>query len=250
MSQPLNQSPLIEVLCEFRFEPSSDWDWTLPGRLYERIGQEFSVRSQVNQVGLIQQETDNPETLAQIINIPQRIQLKRPDETAIVQVSPHILIVNHLTPYPLWEKFCSLALEIFSKYIDLCGDFTLAGIGLRYINEIPISPKGSEISKFITLNPNLTGVLDRHLSSFYQRYDLDYDCLNAVLIHQTGIHENQDGESTIILDLDFDSEEVDTLRAIPEIKKWLDEAHQHLSEAFIASLNPDYYQFLKQAGNL
>jgi uncharacterized protein (TIGR04255 family) len=247
MSQPLKGSPLIEVLCEFRFAPSSAWDWTLPGRLYERIGKEFSERSQVNQVVFqLQEETDNTEALPQIINVPQRLQLKRPDKTAIVQVGPHILVVNHLAPYPLWENFRSLILRIFSAYIDLYGDFTLSGIGLRYINQIPISPEGFEVSRFITLEPNLTGVIDRPLSSFHQRYDLSYESLKAVLIHQTGINETQEGEFAIILDLDFNSQEVDTLKEISEIEKWLDEAHQHLYEAFRASLNPAYYQLLKE----
>lgn len=250
MGQPLKESPLIEVLCEFTFDQSSDWDWTLPGRLYERIGKEFSERSQVNQVVFqVQEEADNSEALPQIINVPQRIQLKRPDQTAIVQVGPHILVVNHLAPYPLWEDFRSLILRIFSAYIGLYGDFTLSGIGLRYINQIPISPEGFEVSRFITLKPNLTGVLERPLSSFYQRYDLSYESLKAVLIHQTGINETQEGEFAIILDLDFNSEEVDTLKDISKIQKWLDKAHQHLYEAFRASLNPDYYQFLKE-GNV
>lgn len=247
MGQPLKASPLIEVLCEFRFAPSSAWDWTLPGRLYERIGKEFSERAQVNQVVLqVQEEVENTEDLPQIINVPQRIQLKRPDETAIVQVGPHILVVNHLAPYPLWENFRSLILSIFSEYINLSGDFTLSGIRLRYINQIPISPEGFEVSNFITLKPSLTGVLEQSLSSFHQRYDLSYESLKAVLIHQTGINETQKGEFALFLDLDFNSQEVDSLKKISEIQSWLDEAHQHLSEAFIASLNSDYYQLLKE----
>jgi uncharacterized protein (TIGR04255 family) len=250
MGQPLKESPLIEVLCEFRFAPSSAWDWTLPGRLYERIGKEFSERSQVNQfLFQIQEEADNSESSPQIINVPQRIQLKRPDETALVQVSPNILVVNHLPPYPLWENFRDLIGKIFSEYINLCENLNLSGIGLRYINQIPISPEGFDISQFITLKPNLTGVLDRSLSSFHQRYDLAYESLKAVLIHQTGITEIQDDEFAIVLDLDFDSQEVDELKNITEIYKWLDEAHQHLSDAFIASLNPEYYQRLKE-GNI
>lgn len=250
MGQPLKRSPLVEVLCEFRFAPSSAWDWTLPGRLYERIGKEFSERAQVNQVVFqVEGEADNTEDLPQIINVPQRIQLKRPDQTAIVQVGPHILVVNHLAPYPLWENFRSLIVRIFSEYINLYGDFALSGIGLRYINQIPISLEGFDIGKFITLKPNLTGVLDRSLSSFNQRYDLSYDSLKAVLIHQTGINETQEGKFAIFLDLDFDSQEVSSLKEILEIQKWLDEAHKHLSEAFIASLNPEYYELLKE-GNL
>ncbi|WP_449418289.1 TIGR04255 family protein [Phormidium nigroviride] len=250
MGQPLKEPPLIEALCEFRFAPSSAWDWTLPGRLYERIREEFSERSQVNQVVLqLQEESDDNDDLPSVINVPQRIQFKRPDQTAIVQIGPHVLVVNHLKPYPLWENFRSLILTIFSKYIELSGDFTLSGIGLRYINQIPIPPEGFEIGKLITLKPNLIGVLDRSLSSFNQRYDLSYDSQKAVLIHQTGIRETGEDEFAIVLDLTFFSEELDTLKEGAEIEEWLNEAHQHLSEAFIASLNPDYYQLLK-GGNV
>lgn len=247
MTQPLKESPLTEALCEFRFVSSSAWDWTLPGRLYERIGEEFSERSQVNQIVFqLQEQSYDSEALPQIINVPQRLQFKRPDETAIVQVGPDVLVVNHLTPYPLWENFRSLILRIFSKYVDLYGDFTLSQIGLRYINQIPISSEQFDIGKYITLDPNLTDAIDRPLSSFHQRYDLIYESLEAVLIHQTGTIATEEDKFTIVLDLDFNSQKVDNLKGRLEIEEWLNEAHKHLYEAFRASLNPDYYHSLKE----
>lgn len=52
MGEKLLSAPMIEALCEFRFTPSSPWDWTLPGRLYDQIGNEFTERSQVDAVGV------------------------------------------------------------------------------------------------------------------------------------------------------------------------------------------------------
>ncbi|MBD2774320.1 TIGR04255 family protein [Iningainema tapete] len=249
MGEPLRLAPLVEALCEFRFTPSvntSGWDMTLPGRLYERIRQEFPNRSQVSEVGIQFQSQPNSNTLSQVFQGVERLQLKRSDESAMVQIGQNTLIVNQLK-YHTWDDFCKLINRILSEYVNLLDNqFILNKIGLRYINHIPApSNKPFEISDFLSVVPNLTGELNRPLSSFYQQYGLEYTKEKSVLNLQALIAEKPNSELVIILDLDFSSEHVGGFSNIHEVTKWLEQAHENIELAFISSLNPKYYESIQ-----
>src|SRR5947208_3343497 len=94
MGEKLVSPPLLEALCEFRFAPTEAWDWTLPGRLYDRIEKEFSERSQVEGIEVQLSLGPGQPPSSQIMRGPDRVQMKRKDGTAMVQVGPHLLAVN------------------------------------------------------------------------------------------------------------------------------------------------------------
>ena len=245
MGDNLKKPPLIEALCEFRFDPSSPWDWTVPGRLFDKIGQEFSERAQVQGLGVQIQIGPGPAPAAHLSTGPERVQLKRPDGSAMVQVGPNLLAVNQLRPYPQWEAFRDLIMRVFSTYRDVTDTISLSRIGLRYINQLELPEGPVQVGDFITLKPPLVGPLDRQLQGFYQRYEILQEAPVGVLVHQTGIQKAEE-RRVIIVDLDFGSHEVTNLQDAGAVEAWLDSAHERVEEAFIASLNPVLYEKLKR----
>ena len=241
MGEKLKSPPLIEALCEFRFTPDSPWDWTLPGRLYDQIQEEFHERSQVEGVGVQIQLGPGKPPASQIIKGPDRVQMKRTDGSAMVQVGPRLLVVNCLRLYPNWETFRALILSIFQKYVKLCGECVLQRIGLRYINQIPVLGDKSPLGNFISVAPPLHGPLDRQLLGFYQRYEILHDSPKGILVHQTGI-QKKDQENILMLDLDFGSEELKGVCDQQAVGNWLDKAHERIYESFVASLNTALYE--------
>lgn len=245
MGERLLSAPLIEALCEFRFSPSSPWDWTFPGRLYDQIGEEFHERSQVDGVGVQIQLGPGKPPAPQIIKGPDRVQMKRLDGSAMVQIGPHLLAVNFLRNYPNWETFRTLVLSIFEKYIKLCGEYSMQRIGLRYINQITLPEDKFELETLISLSPPLKGVLDKPLAGFYQRYEILFDSPKGILIHQTGI-QRVDQRNVLMVDLDFGSMELEGVCDQLAAENWLNEAHDRIYESFVGSLNPDLYERLKR----
>ena len=245
MGDKLLSPPLIEALCEFRFTPSSPWDWTLPGRLYDQIGKEFSERSQIEEVGVQIRLGPGKPPASQVIKGPDRVQMKRPDGSAMVQIGPHLLAVNYLRSYPNWETFSELILSIFESYINLCGECNLQRIGLRYINRLPLPEGKCDLESLISLAPSLKGPLDRPLVGFYQRYEILYDSPKGILIHQTGI-QKADHENVVMVDLDIGSTELEGISDKFTLEKWLNAAHDRIYETFVASLNPVLYEKLKR----
>ncbi|MEW5868375.1 MAG: TIGR04255 family protein [Chloroflexota bacterium] len=245
MGEKLKNPPLVEALCEFRFAENTTWDWIVPGQLYDRIQTDFPERSQIQSVGFQFPASPNINSVASIHQLPGRVQLKRADGSAMVQVGHNLLAINQLKPYPSWEEFSSLILSILEEYRKVVGNLVLERIGLRYINHLIVPDQLAAISDMITLTPPLSGSLARPIRSFYQRYETEQDNPKGLLIHQTGTQQDEQANPVFVLDLDFGSTQVQGLKSAQDVKAWLDLAHERLYEAFIASLNPKLYAEFK-----
>jgi uncharacterized protein (TIGR04255 family) len=248
MGEPLKSQPLVEALCELQFNLSGGSELILPGLLYAQVRDEFPIQESVNefifQLGFGDTQGMQP------VSQPQRLQLKRKDGSAMLQIGQSRLIINHLQPYISWEDFRLLILKTFTKYIDLCGEFTLKRIGLRYINNIiPPSNEGFEIDDFLTVIPVFLKPLDKPISGFQQSYEFIYNTPLGSLVHRSGVVLKPNGETVLLLDLDFISEQIENLqdnsKTLAWLNKWLDDAHDNIEKAFISSLNPSYYESLK-----
>lgn len=245
MGEKLRNPPLIEALCEFRFAETTAWDWVLPGQLYDKIKADFPERAQIQGLGFQVQTSPKEKPVTAVHPLPDRVQLKRKDHTAMVQVGPNLLAINHLKPYPTWTEFSALIMQIYGEYQEIVGKTELARIGLRYINRLRITNKIADVSDLITLSPPLTGALARPIHAFYQRYEIEQQNPEGLLIHQTGTQQDEQGNPVCVLDLDFGSTSVQGLQKIQEVKHWLDLAHDRIYEAFTASLNAGLFSELK-----
>lgn len=246
MGEKLKAPPLVEALCEFRFAAGTSWDWTVPGRLYERIKDDFPERSEVgSHFGLVVAPPGQPIHIPPPAGAPERVQLKRKDGSALVQVAPYRLVINQLRPYKSWESFRELIVNIFQEYTEIVSSVEVEQVGLRYINQIPMIPPYQSYIDTVTVRPNFRSPLAQPLKSFFQRYELEYDNPRGVLIHQTGTTEI-DGRTVIILDLDFVSQDTRRLSSMEDIKRFLDAAHERIGEAFIVSIDPTLYERLRR----
>ncbi len=245
MGEKLKNPPLVEVVCEFKFDPESSWDWTIPGQLFDHIKEEFPERSDVKGIGVEIRLDKNKQAATNIRPAPERVQLKRADTSAMVQVGENLLAINHFPPYPGWGTYKELILQILNKYYELGqGEAALLKqLGLRYINRIEAPPYPFLIEDFITLKPSLGGVLDRKLKNFFQRYEIQHDDPKGILVHQTGINEKDD-KVFLMVDLDFTSTDVQNLNKVQEVEDWLGLAHDRIYESFRASLNPTFWETL------
>ena len=247
MGNSLRSPPLVEAICKFDFLPlgSDSWDLTIPGRLYGLVKDEFPLKSQIRDIGVqFNLSTNDKPEMSQSLKETDRVQLIRSDKSAMIQISPNVLVINQLKSYNSWVFFSSLISNIFNKYIEVIENSSLKRIGLRYINHIPINHDRFEIPNIISIFPVLSKSLDKDICFFHQRYDLIHKNSDhsGVLIHQTAIIQNQsqNPEYFIALDLDFNSNEVQKYSDIEQIKSWLNYAHESIKSSFKDSLNPDF----------
>lgn len=241
MGRPLKSPPLVEALVEFRFAPTSEWDWTIPGRLFERIRDEFPTRVEVRPFVMVGAGPGGPPESAPPVPAPERLQFKRADGTAMVQVGPRLMVVNHLKPYPNWENFRDLVLKIFDIHASVTGPLPIARIGMRYINHLP--SRTLDLEKEITILAPVRTIMDAPFNHFYQRYDLQIEEPKGTLVHQCGT-AFAGTEMVTMLDLDFFSTEPGEASDSDGLRAWLDSAHDRIEEAFRSSLSDSLYQRL------
>jgi uncharacterized protein (TIGR04255 family) len=245
MGEKLAKPPLIEALCEFRFGITGPWTADVVDRLSERVGSDFSVRSE-SETMQIDLGTHPPATHKHPV-----WQLKRPDASAMVQVSPAgALVINHLRPYDRWETYRDLILRTLGEFVQVVGAGPIDRIGLRYINRLILGSSQPGLRDVLSVYPRLSGPLERGLLNFYQRADLVHSDAEGVLVHQVGLGTPTapEGPRSIMLDLDFGSVPTRRFRAddVDDLLEWLERAHERVEEAFIASLQPEYYDRLRR----
>jgi|YNPMSStandDraft_1061717.scaffolds.fasta_scaffold36609_3 uncharacterized protein (TIGR04255 family) len=241
MGTRLRHPPLVEALVEFRFAPDR-WDWTIPGRLYEKLEQEFPHRQEVRPLTVSFPAPPFQSMPPTVLPAPERIQFKRRDGTAMVQSGPGLLVINQLRPYPTWEKFRELVVKAYEIHRAIAGDIPLTRIGMRYINHI--GEKWFGEGKKITVVAPVETVLGGAVSHFYQRYDVGFDQPRGVLVHQCGKGDVGRGQG-IMLDLDFASTGLPQEVSTDNLCKWLEGAHARIEEAFQKSLSEELLSALK-----
>ena len=240
MSEKLAAPPLIEAICQFSFLDDNTWDWTIPGTFYEKIKPEFPLKSQQTF-----QAPGNP------FHAPQSMTFKKNDDSAIVIIGPNMLSINHVKPYSGWDIFFPMIQNVYETYLSVIPSCRVGRVGLRYINEINLKDLSQPFRQenWLTLAPKFQGTLQKPVQMFYQRYELQFNIPEGILVHQTGIR-SVDLKKSLIVDLDFISNEASSLQFDKQkVFEWINQAHMHIFETFKDSICTDLFNQFKE-GNV
>ena len=224
----------MEVVCEFRFAEGSDWDLTMPGRLYERLREDFP-ETQSHSSLHFKVDADE-QRVAQVSE--ERARFVRRDGTALVQVAQHLLAVNHLRPYPGWADYRRLVGDTLSVYRKVAAPDALERLGLRYINRIavPFDEQDFTLNDYIKAVPQVPEAIPRRLYRHFMRLEVAFDTPPGILLLQSGsMPPDEDGQIPLVLDIEFATKEGEA-PALDACAEWLDGAHEQVSRAFEACL--------------
>ncbi|GAB7389231.1 hypothetical protein BSNK01_30690 [Bacillaceae bacterium] len=188
--------PVVEVVCDFRFTQNSHWDLTIPGLIYEKLSDMFPTRQHGNSVEA--EFSPGPGGFQHRVQLTERLQLKKKDDSAMVQISPHHLTINHFTPYTSWEEFLLVVDHTLQIYHTVANPKGFERIGLRYINEIAFSEEHIRLEDYFDLYPFLGNRLPQNFNAFIVGLQIPYDDgKNILKVQMTSKNPN------IILDLDY-----------------------------------------------
>ena len=225
-------SPIVEAVCEFKFDPSSEWDLTIPGLLYPKLENDFP-KKRARATGKIQIRDDQAELSRTAI-----AQFLSEDEKAFVQVYPHTLSVNVLTPYPSWKKFGCWIRDAYSKYIQLAEPKGISRIGLRYINVIALrNIEGAlSINEYLKIGPTGPPEYSETVSSFNMTMEFDHEGeRDRLRVALSSVPSEQEGEVKLRLDLDYYLNKPDSVE-LGSATEWVEAAHSHVEDIFEASI--------------
>lgn len=222
--------PIVEAVCEFRLTTDSEWDLTVPGLFYKQLEYDFPYREQrmIQEVGL----TQRPEGLLQEIRTTERILFFAEDRKSFVQLSPHLLAINCLRPYPGWSGFKPMIEKAFGKLKEIIEVRGLQRIGLRYINRVEIPGKEIHLEDYFEFRPLLGKKLPQVMLSFIVGCMLGFEGGRDVLkIELTPAKTEASERSAVLLDLDYFLNQPAAISPHDAIN-WVEVAHQRIVTGF------------------
>lgn len=234
MGRRYRNSPIVEALCEFQFEPDSPWDLAMPGLVYGKLQDTFPKRRQARQLAVA--ISAGPKGVEQQVRTTDRMQFLREDEKALVQVGPYLLAVNHLKPYPSWQEFVPLIKKGFSSYCDIVGPKSIHRVGLRYINRIEVPGQGIELEDYFEFRPFIGPSLPQEFGPFVVGIQVSYEGSRDILkLQLTNASVETPDTVAMILDLDYFLVKPGEV-ALDSVLEWVGVAHNYVEEAFEACI--------------
>lgn len=246
MPRKYKKPPIVEALCDVQFISDAPWDLTLLGLIYGRMRDTFPVRQPVGPTEITLRFSPAPP------EEPRRallMQFRREDSTALMQVGPNRLSINHLAPYPSWEGFLPLIHQSLQAYRDLAQPSGIYSLGLRYLNRIELSGSSVNLSRYFNFYPNLAPDLPQPVASFIIGIDVpaenDRDSLKVEL---TTAETDTPEKNALILDLDYRLNESGSVE-MDDVFAWLDVAHTRVEAAFEACITDDLRKLFEEESN-
>lgn len=234
MSRKYRNPPIVEALCEFQFIPNQPWDMTIPGLLYEKINGEFPLKQQQMGFGIGFQPKEGG--IEQKVEMSQRMQFYRSDKSALVQVGPDLLTINHLKSYPTWEAFKPLILKNLEIYQAIAKPKGFKRIGLRYINKISFDERPIELTDYFNYYAFIPTELPQMHEAINVRIEIPYeDGSDRLLLTLASMIPEKPDVLSLLLDLDY-------IMAVPEripldqASDWIEKAHTRVEKAFEACI--------------
>ncbi|KPJ64923.1 hypothetical protein AMJ44_11930 [candidate division WOR-1 bacterium DG_54_3] len=234
MGNKYKNPPIIEAVCEFRFEPGSAWDLAVPGLVYERIRDTFPKRRPTRdvQLGVRQVEAG----LEQELKTTERIRFLRDDEKAFMQVGPDQVAIHHLKPYPSWKGFQPLIMEGFSAYSKAASPKGIQRIGLRYINRIEIPGEKVKLEDHFEFYPFVGTKLPQDFGPFIVGIEVPYeDARDMLRVQLTSVRGSAPNMIAVLHDLDYFLAKPGSV-AVDDTQEWIGVAHDKVEEVFEACI--------------
>lgn len=211
MGKHYKKPPLLEAVCEFRFQPEARWDQKIPDLIYEKVQAQFLER----------REEKFP-----------TLQFRRSDGAALLQAAPNLLAVNQLKPYPTWPQFKQMILEAYSIYLEIAHPTGIERIGLRYINQIEIPGTKIEITRF------LHGCPESYIKLFLStEFPFEAEGENLLMILAHAPH-HEDDFTRFFLDFDYGTPALTSMTPA-ELDQILERAHSRIEQTFEASITDE-----------
>jgi len=234
MRKKYKHPPIVEVVSEIRFSPESEWDITVPGRLFDLIKKDFPKKKEkiVYESSISQKEgefsqTTRPSPLMWFLS---------QDDSKIIQAGKNLLSINHLKPYSSWEEMYSIISDNLAKYIKIANPKGIDKITLNYINTINIPKKEIELEKYFDISIKYSNKLSQEHNDFIVGVLFPFnDELSFLKLTFMSTVSDSPNVSSIMLILDYYRNSKEKL-GIEDTKKWFENAHNNIEHVFEACI--------------
>jgi uncharacterized protein (TIGR04255 family) len=247
MARVYKNPPIIQALCEYSFEPTQPWDWTIPGLFYSEVKNEFPKKREQNVLQVELQVGPNVIPPA-VKGGTASVQFLTEDEKTLIQVGPDAVAAHRLRPYTGWDNFKPTILRAVEAYTNVAKPGGIRRLGLRFINRIEI-PGTNEvrIEDYLLATPKVPEEIPQTFGSWAQRVEIPYSQVGGVLILQSGsVRADERKIAVFMLDIDFVTA-VNQPLPLGEAEKRLEIAHTEVERAFETCITNEARKLFSEA---
>ncbi|MEJ7745643.1 MAG: TIGR04255 family protein [Luteimonas sp.] len=136
----LGRDPILEALCEIRFQGAAGKAGTLlPGLLFQRFNNSLPTFERLP-------AADIPEAIRALdSNLTYAPQYRLAGESGVISIGDRMLSVAVRAPYPGWNNFSHLMRETIAAALDTGVIGLVERFSVKYVNLLEV-PEGSAIS--------------------------------------------------------------------------------------------------------
>lgn len=239
----LPQAPLLEVIFEVKWQLKSKEDLAkcqyLHGDLFAKLGNKYPFREL-----LVPPEIP----LDVYLNVPAHRFRTAKNSYPLIQVGPGILTVNTNDEKYIWENYEHWCTEAFTNMIDLYKfkeneNITLS---LKYFDFFLFNFKDTDINEFLSDNFHI------QLKQTFLKEPNTPSSVNLGFFYDTNLGgfsirinkgNNSKGQSGIIVDTTLSNNS--SIPDVSKMSKWLNDAHDYVSEIFKAMTKGKMYDSFK-----
>ncbi len=236
MKKRYKNPPLIEAVCEFRFDPSSPWDLAIPGLFYEQVKNSYPVKRPISSIEVVVRSIPSQQFAAPFVppSVQQmdRIQFLGDDEKSVLMLGPHVISIHRLAPYTRWEDYEPSIARALQVYREVARPKGLSRIGLKFQNLINIPQRSIRMEEYFAFYPALGEPLPQEHGAFLVGVVLPFDGgENQLRLElQSGIPSKEDTYS-VLLSMDYYTAEKNQV-AWSGITSWIVNGHIKIEEVF------------------
>ncbi len=237
MGRVYRKPPIIEALCEVQFSPDSPWDPTFIGLIYDKVRGTFSERGVAHMLAI---EPPLPGGDSPRIRSDARSHFTSPDRTSLMQIAPHLLVVNRLAPYLSWQHFSPQITQALMAYREVAGPRALHRIGVRYINRIALPEGAHLLQDYFRVYPQLdfpapTGSVPLTYGGFVVGVQFPYAEGRDVLRLQLTAVSSTPERPEVLFDLDYALMQSEAI-PLDAVAEWIGGAHDRIEAMFEACI--------------
>jgi len=239
MNELYSKSPISEAICQFKFQNKEEWDWTIPGIIYQKIEKDYPIKKQLTTFGFnfpLKPESVESTEFLPLLRKPEGMQFLNKENNRMIQVQEKILSIFMLHPYSSWKDFKNRIMNTLEIYTKLLKPEGIVRIGLRYINNFNFLPKRFEVEKYFNYYPTFPNSTQATMGELIVRSTIPIPNIeNQEGFMHLLLYLNKVDNQTVnnILDLDMVYlQNDDNLIMIDKAGDYIDKAHNYIKEKF------------------
>ncbi|MEK7572688.1 MAG: TIGR04255 family protein [Patescibacteria group bacterium] len=235
MPKTYRNPPIIEAVCEFRFELSGKPSEKQIATFYEKIKSSFPV-SKKGKVGSIELKVESDKSsgknqMTHKENFYDFDQYFSQDEKYSVQLDGGRVSIHRIKPYISWTDFSPLIKLVYNSYIKSFTPIKVIRIGLRYVNGINFPAEQFIFSDYFNVKFSFPSLVEKNQKSIFIgsvfEQEKGRDAIKVQLVEKQG---TQVSERAFVLDFDYFL--TTPFITSDKVEKWIEEAHNNLEEVF------------------